>query len=319
MVRAYKLTADRLVETVGAERVVRDLAADDFERLRAELAEAYGPVRLGNEIQKVRTVFKYGYEAGLLNRPVRFGPDFRKPSAAVLRKHRANNGGKMYGTEEVHRLLGAASPAWRAMILLGVNARLGNTDCALLEPRHLDLEQGWLNYPRPKTGIERRAALWSETVRALREALAERPEPRSEAASRFVFLNSYGRPWARDGEVDSKNKASSPVNSVARGFGKVSKAAGVQRKGCGFYALRHVFRTIADGCGDQPAVNYVMGHSDTSMADVYRERIDDARLRAVAEHVRQWLYGTQDDAPDGGEQPRGTASGRRRPGASAAR
>ena len=33
-----------------------------------------------------------------------------------------------------------------------------------------------------------------------------------------------------------------------------------------------------------------MGHSDPSMAGHYRERIDDSRLRAVADHVRKWLW-----------------------------
>lgn len=35
----------------------------------------------------------------------------------------------------------------------------------------------------------------------------------------------------------------------------------------------------------------IMGHSRDDMASVYRERIGDDRLRAVAEHVRQWLWG----------------------------
>ncbi len=40
---------------------------------------------------------------------------------------------------------------------------------------------------------------------------------------------------------------------------------------------------------DQVAVDAIMGHSREDMASVYRERIGDDRLRAVAEHVRQWL------------------------------
>jgi hypothetical protein len=85
----YKATTDRLVTGFGKTRLVDDLASDDFEALRADLATQYGPVRLGNEIQRVRTVFKYGGEAGLVERPVRYGPAFRKPSAGVLRRHRA--------------------------------------------------------------------------------------------------------------------------------------------------------------------------------------------------------------------------------------
>jgi hypothetical protein len=40
-----------------------------------------------------------------------------------------------------------------------------------------------------------------------------------------------------------------------------------------------------------------MGHTDGSMASHYRERIDDSRLRAVADHVRAWLFG---EAPEDG-------------------
>jgi hypothetical protein len=38
------------------------------------------------------------------------------------------------------------------------------------------------------------------------------------------------------------------------------------------------------------AVDAIMGHSREDMASVYRERIGDDRLRAVAEHVRKWLF-----------------------------
>src|SRR5262245_13289391 len=43
----YKTTTDRLVATFGAKRLVDDLASDDFEKLRADLAKQFGPVRLG--------------------------------------------------------------------------------------------------------------------------------------------------------------------------------------------------------------------------------------------------------------------------------
>ena len=35
----------------------------------------------------------------------------------------------------------------------------------------------------------------------------------------------------------------------------------------------------------------IMGHEVAHMSSVYREGIDDERLRAVAEHVRNWLFG----------------------------
>jgi integrase len=57
-----------------------------------------------------------------------------------------------------------------------------------------------------------------------------------------------------------------------------------------FYALRHTFQTVADEARDFVAVRAIMGHAGTGdIADHYRERISDARLIAVSEHVRKWL------------------------------
>src|SRR5207253_829138 len=85
--------------------------ADDLLAGRRDaLAKQYGPVRLGNEIQKVRTIFKYGFEAGLIDKPIRYGPQFKKPSASVMRRHRAKNGERMLEADEVRRLLKKAGP-----------------------------------------------------------------------------------------------------------------------------------------------------------------------------------------------------------------
>jgi integrase len=56
-----------------------------------------------------------------------------------------------------------------------------------------------------------------------------------------------------------------------------------------FYALRHTFRAVADELPDQPAINFITGHTDSTMAENYRQRIADDRLITVADHVRSWL------------------------------
>jgi integrase len=321
----YPATTDRLIATFGSSRLVDDLAADDFEALRDELARQYGPVRLSNEIQKVRTIFKYGYESGLIERPIRYGPQFKKPSASVLRRHRAKNGERMLEAAEVRRLLDALAgkqvetggtdentgrpktvtlqpnPALRAMVLLGVNAAFGNHDIATLPLSALDLDAAWVNYPRSKTGIERRCPLWPETVSALRDAIAARPEPRQEETAGLVFVTTRGRPWLSRGIAN-------PVSVAIR---RLLKMVGIHGEGIGFYTLRHVFRTVADAARDPVATDLIMGHSDPSMAAHYRERIDDSRLQAVTAYVRQWLFGENPDGtgapPD--EAPAGTVLG----------
>ena len=289
----YHATCDRLGRSFGLTRLVDDLAADDFGKLRAELARTRGPVALGNEIQRVRSVFKYGYEAGLIDKPVRYGPGFRRPSAKTLRKERAAKGARMFEAADLRKVIDGAGVQLRAMILLGVNAGFGNADVGTLPIAALDLEGGWATYPRPKTGVGRRAALWPETVKALRAVLGKRPTPKDEAHAGLVFVTKYGKSWAKDGYD----------NPVSKEMAKLLNELGIRRPGLNFYALRHTFETVGGEARDQVAVDHVMGHAREDMASVYRERISDDRLKAVAGHVRAWLY------------PKRKADGQRKKGA----
>jgi integrase len=195
----YKSTTDRLVATFGENRRVDDLHADDFHRLRAALATQFGPLRLGNEIQMARTMFKYGTENGLLEKTVRFGSEFKKPAKKVLRLHKAKVGKKLFTADEVRSLVAQAGLPLRAMILLGTNCAFGNSDVGTLPLSCLNLKTGYVEFPRPKTGIERKCPLWPETIAALQDALVERPAPKDAVADGLVFITKYGHPWAGEG------------------------------------------------------------------------------------------------------------------------
>jgi integrase len=276
----YQRTCDAIRDELGLDRLVANLTAEDFERFRSRLAKRCGPVRHGNEVQRVRSTFKYALDSGLIEKPVRFGPDFRKPSRRVLRKARHASGERMFECEELRRLIDFVGMPLKAMVLLGINCAFGNNDCATLSVTTLDLDSGWVRFPRPKTGIDRRCPLWPETVAALREALALRPEPKAPEAKGMVFVTKPGASWAKITAMD---------NPVSKEFSKVLRAMKMYRKGRGFYAIRHTFETIAGESRDQVAVDHIMGHSREDMASVYRERISDERLRAVVEYVRTWL------------------------------
>jgi integrase len=285
----YKAACDLIVAHFGKGRLVADLDPDDFVRLRAKLAKRWGPVTLGNTIQRIRVVFKFAWDYGLIERPVRFGQSFKRPSRKVVRIDRAKKGPKLFAAVEVHRLFDAAGPAMKAMILLGINAGFGNADCGHLARATMNLDTGMIDYPRPKTGIPRRCPLWPETVQAIREANAVRPEPKNEDHAGLVFITKYGLPWAKDGTDQT----------LAKEFGKLLRSQHINgRKGLGFYTLRHTFRTVADEAKDQPATDFIMGHEVPHMSAVYRETISDARLRAVANHVRAWLFADSDGSSD---------------------
>jgi integrase len=277
----YKSIMDSLVAGFGKARLVADLDPSDFAALRNKLAKTNGPVRLSVCVQVIRSSFRYAYEVGILDKPMRFGPAFKQASRKTIRLHKAKMGPKLFTADEIRRLIDAAGQPLKAMILLGINCGFGNSDCGRLPLSAVNLETGWVDYPRPKTGIHRRCVLWPETIEAIREALAKRTEPKDSSDAGLVFVTKYGLPWVKD-------TSDSPVAKETK---RLLRKLGINgRVGLGFYTLRHVFRTVADECRDQPAVDFVMGHADPSMAAHYRERISDARLKAVTDHVRAWLF-----------------------------
>jgi integrase len=275
----YKSTTDLLVKQFTKQRLAADLRPDDFALLREKMAKQWGPVRLGNEIQRVRSVFKFAYDAELIDRPLRFGPGFRRPSKKVLRLERARKGSRMFEAAELRRILGAAGPPLKAMVLLGVNCGYGNADVGTLPLEALDLDGGWATYYRPKTGVERRCPLWPETVQAIREALARRPEPKNPDHAGLAFVTKYGGSWFT-------GNTNNPLSHEMR---KVLDSLDINGHR-NFYALRHTFETIGGETKDQVAVDFIMGHAREDMASVYRERISDARLKAIADHVHGWLF-----------------------------
>lgn len=273
-------TCQRIISAFGAKRLVDDLRPDDFDKLRASVAKRWGAQALSSEVQRVRTIFKYGFDAGHMERPVRFGPSFKKPTKKVMRLARAQKGVRLFTPAEIVAMLDKASPQLRAMILLGINSGFGNADCGLLPVRAIDLKNSWLDFPRPKTGIARRCPLWKETVDALTVAIAERPQPKDEADAGLLFITKYGGRWHKE----------TSDNPISKEFRKLLDELGIYRPGLGFYALRHCFETFGGESRDQVAVNAIMGHVDASMAGVYREHIDDSRLRAVVDHVRAAIF-----------------------------
>ncbi|MBA4107605.1 MAG: hypothetical protein C0485_17855, partial [Pirellula sp.] len=168
---AYHQSAKEILKAFGKTRAVTDLRSSDFEELRHSLAKRLNPNSLGNEVQRVRVVFKYAYDAGLIDAPIRYGPTFKRPAKRILRAERQKKGPRMFEARHLRRLLKAADQPMKAMILLGVNCGFGNNDCGTLPISALDLAGGWINFPRPKTAIERRCPLWPETIAALKEAL----------------------------------------------------------------------------------------------------------------------------------------------------
>jgi integrase len=274
---------------LGLNTRIDDLRPLDFENLHHAMATKWGPVRLANSVIRVRSVFKFALANELISKLPQYGSEFVVPSRSELRKYRNGNGKtKLFGRDEIHKLLKTAKndTTMTAVILLGVNAAYGNTDVAELRLDHLDLETGFADFARPKTGISRRAALWSQTVLALKKVLAERPAAKEAADRDLVFLQQSGQRWIR-------LTANSRTDVIGKRFSRLMEAAKIPANGRAIYGLRHTFRTVADEARDSNALDLVMGHaSDNSMGGRYTHGISDDRLQAVSQIVHSWLFGS---------------------------
>jgi integrase len=278
----YDRTCAKITCTFGENRLLEDLTPDDFARLRSGLAESYGPVRLGNEIIRIRCVFKFAYDWGLIQNPMRYGGAFSKPKAAVLRRENQKKGKRMFSPEQIRAILKQSGTSIKAMVFLGINCGFGNEDCATLPFNVLDLERGWVDYARPKTAVQRSCPLWPETVAAINEYLAIRPKPAQKEFENLVFLTQAGLSWSNG----------TKRNSLTKEFTKVLNKLQIKRPGLSFYALRHTFYTAGEYCRDKDALEYIMGHAadGADMRPFYREETWTSRLSSIVKHVHRWVF-----------------------------
>lgn len=281
--KEYEDYGKRMVRVFGAEAVVQNLGPADFLKLKADLVKTHKSLSsLKGDIRKCKVFFNWAGpgEKGmnLYSRPLRFGPDFQSPRPQAIKRQLDERPSRVFHRKQIYRLLAKATPAFRAMILLGINCGMGNTDCARLTREQVNLKTGWIRAPRRKTGNDRLCPLWPETLEALKAVWKKRKPPRDPAHGRHFFLTKYRRPF--------------DPTDISHAYVKL--AAKVKVRDHKFYDLRHTFCTVADNktglqkaidtiMGDKPPANYmtrsVYSHGSAPKAD----------LRAVVNAVHTWL------------------------------
>ena len=295
----------RLVAFFGPNKLAADCTPAEFVALMQKHAKPRGTLStatMNNEVVRWRGVFIFAAKSRWFKMPVDraafFGPHFVQMNRKEMRifKQRARDKGeqkpKFFEREEFHALLAAAkTPAVRGQLWLGINCGFGNRDCGTLKIEAIDFEAGTISHARSKTGVERNnLPLWPETLQALREAVAARPQPKHPEHASLVFLTKRGLPWTRE-------KYS---GAMMQEFAKLRARAGIDQddRSKTLYCLRHTFETIAGQTGHQVAVNYIMGHVDNSMAANYRAYQASDPLKLVTSFVRAWLLGLDKDSAE---------------------
>ncbi len=263
---------------------------DDSKRFGGRTVKRRAITTVAIDIRNIRVFLNWCYKQEHVDKPPKFGDEFTPVTRKALRKKRAVDGPKDLSAESINAILAQCKPVMKAITLLGINAGLGNQDIADIKLSDIgklkSKGENWIDLPRGKTGAPRRFVLWPETTQAIKDYLVYRPRAAGSDNRDRLFITKNGLAWVRqDGELRT--------DSIGTEFAKAKKSAKVKR--ASFYDLRRTFRTIAAQSRDKEACDYVMGHCENpnDMGAVYTQWIDDDRVRAVVNHVRSWLFGSE--------------------------
>src|SRR5262249_6478069 len=138
------------------------------------------------------------FKSELLDRPINFGEQFKRPSKKTLRKHKAEQGPRMFEAEEIRAMLAGAKQPLKSMIYLGINCGFSNSDIGALPLKALDLANSPTQFARLKPGTIRKGPLWPETVKSLEEWFKVRPEPADAKHADLVYITSARGSWGKD-------------------------------------------------------------------------------------------------------------------------
>jgi len=134
-----------MLNILGKRRVVSTMGSADFTKLRTALPKTQGPNTVAGFIRRIKSVFAWAAseDEQLIDRTPRYGSVFKPPSAKIKRKLRSEKGDVSFTAEELHAIFENTKTKNRvmnAMVHLGINAGLGNTDIANLPFSAIDFE-----------------------------------------------------------------------------------------------------------------------------------------------------------------------------------
>lgn len=261
----YESTCDVLAAW-GKLRQLSKLGAVDFQNLREALGQgktkSLSPVTLKRRVGIARMILKSARKLGVT---IDYEDELHAPPARVLRQIK-NSKIRLYKSEQVRSIVANAKGELQGMILLGINCGFGPQDCCDLPSNRVDLDNGWHNFHREKTGVERRCPLWPETVAALRKCSNENGK-------------LFDVTWTR--------------RNIAYHFRQLVDSFYVKDV-TEFYSLRRTFETMATTSGvPQAVIDAIMGHvaKADDMSATYRQMIFSEQLLQCSNHVRKWYQG----------------------------
>lgn len=204
-------TLRRFIEIIGGDCRLSQLSPLDWHDIKVKLHEPVmrtktlrGGVHgrqverrsndtVGSDVRRIRTFVTWCADVELIPEPrwrKMFAPSTQ--STAVVNSQAKPFRG--FEAKQLRAIIEAATVHYRPIVLLAMNAGVGNFDVSEMTMQHVEsiksksVREHWCDVPRLKTGAERRFVLWPETVDALRNYLAIRRRPLSNKDSQRLAL-----------------------------------------------------------------------------------------------------------------------------------
>jgi len=167
--------------------------------------------------------------------------------------------------DEFKSILEEANTKWKAIILFSLNCGLHASEVATALKEEISYKYKSFATERTKTGVDRCAHLWDETIMAVRKYRKEYSNK-----SKYLFVNGEGKRFNRW--------------SINDNFKRICDKAGV--KGYSFDCMRDSCRTWMKG--DPEAAAFVMGH-EFDISTNYAARLPEHTIDVLAKVRQKYL------------------------------
>jgi integrase len=266
---------------------VKALRPQHFATLQKTLEQSgRRPRTQQNVIGAVKTVFNWGRRMELFDCRIRYGPRFVAPSLIAIEAEQEENSECRFLDRELLLVaLKNAKPNLKVAIFLGINCGFypGDSIAFPLDRLHLNVDIPYHDFRRVKTRQRRMAALWPETVEAIQEYRQNHRKP-IDPSERRLLLSQLQRPYSTR---HNGHKLADSFNHLLDGLGD-------RPPGVSLGSLRHTYGTVVDLVPDQAMIDLTMGHTNKAIQKRTYSQLnlrELERLQAVAEVVREWLFG----------------------------